>query len=441
MIKNALKKFSAYVLIYLGLVILFTTLMYGTYSLPDTNIRGHIAESIPLLKNEGIGYAPFFQTDKSTLDTFTDELILNIATNKSPEESTLKKSLENSYYFNGDDPSLSEGIQDANMSNHEYSRYWHGVQVFIRPLLLFFNYPEIRYILMLVIFGLLAIVFSMIGKQVGIRYSVIFAIVISMMYIVIIPMSIQYSSIFIVTLVSIIALLLLYKKNKEKYVPMLFFVIGAFSTFFDLLTYPLITLGIPVALAVILQNRKGMTLGKQIIFIIKLGILWAIGYGLLFFSKWLIATIVLQKDLIKVALDNILFRVNGNDTYPVNRLDTVRINFEYFFSPIAQFIMKIFIVGWIILFVFYRKKIKDCKTVIPLLCIAIVPYIWYILFAGHSTIHCWFTNKIQAITVFALLCAMGETINKKRFGRFIKMIKEKNKITKIRRETNGKRKK
>ena len=50
---------------------------------------------------------------------------------------------------------------------------------------------------------------------------------------------------------------------------MMFFAIGAFATFFDLLTYPLVTLGFPLVLAVILENRKGKSLLQQMIFIIE----------------------------------------------------------------------------------------------------------------------------------------------------------------------------
>jgi 4-amino-4-deoxy-L-arabinose transferase-like glycosyltransferase len=88
--------------------------------------------------------------------------------------------------------------------------------------------------------------------------------------------------------------------------------------------------------------------------------------------------------------------------------------------PIARYILILIFAIWIFLFIVYRKKIKECKIVIPLLCIATVPYIWYIIFAGHSSIHCWFTNKIQAMSAFAVLCAMFETIDTQNIGKYIK---------------------
>ena len=276
---------------------------------------------------------------------------------------------------------------------------------------------------MILVFILLGITFSMIGKQLGTKHAISFAITISLMYIVLIPISLQYSSIFIVTLLGMISVLMLYKMKKEKFLGMLFFIIGAFATFFDLLTYPLISLGFPLVLAVILENRKGKKVSQQMVFIIKLGILWALGYALLFFTKWIIASIVLNKDAISLALNELLFRVNGNETHPVNRLDTLKNNFNYFFIPTAKYILIGIFIIWIISFILYRKKLRECKLILPLICIAIVPYVWYLVFSGHSSIHAWFTNKIQAVTLFAILCLLFEVIDNNRIGTYINKIK------------------
>ena len=332
--KKVLKKLSAYFFVYIGVTIMFLALIVGTYMLPNTRIRGHVEESVALLKNEGLGYAPIFQSASATLDTHTDALILNIAMNKGMQEgeSNIKNAVENSFYEDSSKAgvsSLENAISDSIINNHEYSRYWHGIQVLVRPLLLFFNYSEIRYILVIITFALLGIVFSMIGKQLGIKYSIAFAITISLMFVTLIPASIQYSSIFLVLLISMIAVMLLYKMKKENYISLLFLVIGGIATFFDLLTYPLVTLGIPLVLAVLLENKKDKKLLEQILFIIKLGILWAIGYGLWFFTKWVVASIILNKDAITLAINEILFRVNGTAAKPVNRFDAIKDNVGY----------------------------------------------------------------------------------------------------------------
>ena len=418
-----MKKFLNYVLVYISLILLFSVLMIITYCLPNGRIRYHVAESIPLLESEGNGYNAFFDQPGSLLDVDTDTLILNAAMNKGMNNSCIKNAFENSFYADFKNTGvnlLKEAVNENVVNNYEYSRYWHGIQIFIRPLLMFFNYSEIRYILMLVIFVLLGIVFSLLSKELGMSYSIIFAITISFMYIVLIPVSLQYSSIFIVSLFSIIATILLYKFKKDEYFGILFFVIGAVSTFFDLLTYPLVTLGFPVVIAALLQNSKENSLIKQMLNILKYGVLWALGYSLTFFAKWIVASIVLNKDVITSSINQLLFRVNGNEVYTVSRLDTLKGNFNTFFVPIAKFVMICLGMIWIILYNFIRKDIKECKCVISLLCIAIVPYMWYLVFAGHSSIHSWFTNRIQAVTVFAILSAMAYTLD---FSKILRRIK------------------
>ena len=48
---------------------------------------------------------------------------------------------------------------------------------------------------------------------------------------------------------------------------------------------------------------------------------------------------------------------------------------------------------------------------------------WYIVFAGHSTIHCWFTNKIQAMSVFAILCGIFYMVDVDKIGKYKKKLK------------------
>ena len=58
-----------------------------------------------------------------------------------------------------------------------------------------------------------------------------------------------------------------------------------------------------------------------------------------------------------------------------------------------------------------KKKPKKIKVVIPLIFITLYPYIWYFIFAGHSTIHSYFTYRIQSIAILGILCAMIESID------------------------------
>lgn len=430
--KDIIKKISSYIILFLIMVVVFSIAMIGTYLLPNERIRAHIAESKELLINQN-GNPLFTDYIKgANLDVFTDLLIMNTAMNKgkTEDESVFIRAFENSRYNNEEDnsyTSLQETVENPDIhNNQEYSRYWHGIQTIIRPLLLFFNYEEIRYIFMLLIFVLLGISLLLINKNISFMHSMAFLVSMLAVCIFIVPMSIQYSAIFIITLLAVIIVNLLHKKQKAKFIPYLFFIIGGLTTFFDLLTAPLLTLGIPLIIEVLLRSREeSLSIKKAFLEIIKLSILWAIAYGTIFFAKWVIASLIMQKDLITVAINQILFRTNGSEEYPATKIGAIVENFTYLYNNVLLACGIVTIIGWIIALIKTRKNKINWKKILILLIISIYPYVWYMVFAGHSTIHAFFTYRIQAIAIFGVLCIMLEFVDLKTKEKINKAGKEK----------------
>lgn len=430
--KDIIKKISSYIILFLIMVVVFSISMIGTYLLPNERIRAHIAESKELLINQN-GNPLFTDYIKgANLDVFTDLLIMNTAMNKgkTEDESVFIRAFENSRYNNEEDnsyTSLQETVENPEVyNNQEYSRYWHGIQTIIRPLLLFFNYEEIRYIFMLLIFVLLGISLLLINKNISFMHSMAFLVSMLAVCIFIVPMSIQYSAIFIITLLAVIIVNLLHKKQKAKFIPYLFFIIGGLTTFFDLLTAPLLTLGIPLIIEVLLRSREeSLSIKKAFLEIIKLSILWAIAYGTIFFAKWVIASLIMQKDLITVAINQILFRTNGSEEYPATKIGAIVENFTYLYNNVLLACGIVTIIGWIIALIKTRKNKINWKKILILLIVSIYPYVWYMVFAGHSTIHAFFTYRIQAIAIFGVLCIMLEFVDLKTKEKINKAGKEK----------------
>ena len=430
--KGIIKKISSYIILFLIMVVVFSIAMIGTYLLPNERIRAHIAESKELLINQN-GNPLFTDYIKgANLDVFTDLLIMNTAMNKgkTEDESVFIRAFENSWYSNEEDniyTSLQETVENPDIhNNQEYSRYWHGIQTIIRPLLLFFNYEEIRYIFMLLIFVLLGISLLLINKNISFMHSMAFLVSMLAICIFIVPMSIQYSAIFIITLLAVIIVNLLHQKQKAKFIPYLFFIIGGLTTFFDLLTAPLLTLGIPLIIEVLLRSREeSLSIKKAFLEIIKLSILWAIAYGTIFFAKWVIASLIMQKDLITVAINQILFRTNGSEEYPATKIGAIVENFTYLYNNVLLACGIVTIIGWIIALIKTRKNKINWKKILILLIVSIYPYVWYMVFAGHSTIHAFFTYRIQAIAIFGVLCIMLEFVDLKTKEKINKAGKEK----------------
>src|SRR5699024_5922954 len=74
---------------------------------------------------------------------------------------------------------------------------------------------------------------------------------------IIVPMSLQFSSMFYIMFISMIVLLLYHEKIEENNLELyIFFVIGSITSFLDLLTVPLISLGIPLTTYMLLIQNK-----------------------------------------------------------------------------------------------------------------------------------------------------------------------------------------
>ena len=344
-IKKNAKKILIYVIVFVIMLLLFCAGMIATYALPNQKIQAHIRESKDFILE--LNGNPLFahEIKNGELDLFTDLLILNTAMNKGNEEdeSVIRRAFENSRFSNQEGnqfTSLEQTINDNNIyNNQEYSRYWHGIQTIIRPLLLLFNYEEIRYILNIVILVMLATI--CIYKNLNIIHAIAFMFSMLAVCFFVVPNSLQYIGTFTISLLGIILVSILYKKKKTKLYPLLIFIIGGCTSFFDLLTVPIITLGMPLIFIMLLENKKEYNIKKMFFEMIKLSILWFVSYTMIWFAKWVIASIILQEDIISIAINTIFFRTNGNEEYPVTRLGAIGKNISYLMNHvlIACFIL------------------------------------------------------------------------------------------------------
>lgn len=373
------------------LIVIYITTMCISYIIPNGYIQANVETSISRLDAEGDYYNPLFETDASKLDNFTDRLMIN-------------KSIKH------DDRGILYNSLDVN----DYARYWHGYLTVIRPLLVKLDYLQIRYLNLLVFFVLLGITVNMIKKKLGGLISSAFIVSIMMGYAFIVPMSLQFSSVFYIMMISIIIILMLHNRkvlyDKLIYI---FFIIGSVTNFFDLLTAPLLTLGVPLIIVLLLKLKDEKNDGfiKNVFLAIVNSIVWAIGYGITWFSKWIIASIVLKRNVIVDAINNILFRTNGSEEYPVDLLGMYKANINLMYNDMMKKVLLIVLVIWIVLFIFYRKRNESVLKAIAILSVAVIPYIWYFVLSNHSQIHCFFTYRIQIMTTFSIFTFMIMTID------------------------------
>lgn len=385
--------------IFISLIVFYVIALSAVYLVTLTPLERHAQNGLALIKKES-NYPKYFFNNNvaSQLDNFTDRVMLERVLPKNIDDNALEQAM----FMNG------------------YSRYWHGYQVILRPLLLPFNYFEIRYINIFIMFALLIKAMNVIKKNINSIASWLFFAAVMCAKFIIVPVSLQFTNMMMLMLLAILAAdkLLCNRNglnfnNKSLSTERLFifsFVLGSITVFLDLLTTPILPIGIVMLLLVIHYYQKYNYLipNKTII---NSFIFWSAGYVGTWAAKWILATVICSQNIILQAFNQVVFRVAGDGAkYEVHRLSMLESNIKMLIQPFGHtpkiiIFSLIFIVCGILLYKF-RKTVINKIFIKKIIWISLIPYLWYLMAANHSQIHSWFTYRSQIITVFGLGYAM-----------------------------------
>lgn len=298
----------------------------------------------------------------------------------------------------------------AAISINGYPRYWHGYQIVLRPLLVFTSYGGIRQIYGFILMFLIGINFFFLLKKTDIFFSLSFFLCFYFIRFQTMFVSMQFSNVFIIMLIFNIYILTRNVSDfqNKKYL-LAFFMVGSLTNFVDLLTAPLITLGVPLItllylyLKTISSNEKISLQYLKSIFFICFS--WGIGYGGTWIFKWIIASFLLKKNIIFDAFNQAVFRTEGNQQYPLDRSDMLKRNISLILNHFNGVIFVLLMLLVVVLVIRKRDVVilKLNKNSFYLLLIMSFPYIWYLAMANHSQIHYYFTYRAQIITVLSFL--------------------------------------
>lgn len=436
-----MKKIIKYVLVFLGLILMFISLLLLSSIFPSTMIEKNVMESSKILLKEGNIYR-FFSWSHVVNNNYTDALMINeaysidnknplyscLAVRKNYKENLTKHSLSD---LNGE--SVSQNIVTGYDSVGElydfvngnvdtsvtYARYWHGYLPVLRVLLIFFNVSEIRMILLIIFIILFIIFLRMIKDKIGMAEAVIFALALILYSYFLVSYSLESTPVFLVTMIS--SILLLKKIDKVKNLYLFIFIISCITNFVDYLTVPLITLAIPLILYIAYMQKKKSDISMSFFIktIIKASLIWLVGYALTWFSKWFIYDILYGEEIIKSAIVQVIYRTGATVTDKTKNIFTV----------IGSFILKDLLCCGIIcaLTIFFLLlNIKKCKITIttkkdyfnktaPILLISLMPLVWYLVLSNHTVVHTRFTYRHMLIFFICILLACKNicTVEKK----------------------------
>ena len=396
------------------------------FMVPSEWTENNVKDSAYELREGGTyTLAPGYRNMQS--DTFTDSWMLNIASYRE-DKPALEKAMGNFFYDFGDMyssegksgpfASLFESTQgNDNLKSGSYSRYWHGYMFFLRVLLIFLNYSEIKMLNAFSLMPSLIYLFYLFVNKMenfhnntlkfGAGWGLILWILVINPSVISICMS--YSGVIYISVLASILLLCNEKLRMEKNLTILFFVtVGMLTSFIDLLSAPLLTLGIPLIFFVILTEAK--TYRKAFIDVVLPSICWGTGYAGMWSAKWILGTIILKRNVLAEAMGAATARsgivIQEEGGIEINGLSPIMVTLRILASKpfLIIFSVTLFIILLFSIYnVFQKRKFNFLSPRnMQFLIIAIYPIIWSQVLKNHTYVHSWFTYRIWSISVFAI---------------------------------------
>ncbi len=430
-----MKYILKYVLTFIGIIAIFVTLLFVTCLFPSEYIKKNVKNSSETLEKEGNIKRMFVieKLDVFNFDNYSDSLMINTVysidnstplyssfiarknyipnlTEKVYEDTTGELNSASKFKVHDEVNELKDVVNGNINESFEYARYWHGYITILRPILLIFNLSTIRIILTIAFLFLAIIVLFNIYKKLGIFYMITFLLGLIGIEYFYMGVSIQGCFVFLITMILMEIILTRFEKIKD--ISIYFFITGMITNFLDLLTNPLVTLGLPLILYFILiQKNNKLTIKDSILIFVKTCVPWLLGYAITWITKWILVDILYNKGLIKTALSQILYRTRG-----VTKLSSSSVIAKNLFWILIPLQIDIF-AFMIILVLNIKKGIQFSKfketilTIFPYLIISIMPYLWYIILKNHSYLHSFFTYRNQILILITIPIIYYKVLN------------------------------
>lgn len=393
-------------------------LMIGVYMLPTGRMKSHVAESDEIFNYEGIYPQLMHGMKSSQLDNYTDALMYATAIHPGNGKILWKAMYNARYEYEDTDmvQSLNDYANDASGKEplrYEigYARYWHGYLVILKPLLLFLNVSEIRLLNQIMQTFFLSWLLCMVIKKYGIRYVIPIIMMVLVLNPVVMPLSLQYSWVYYISLLGSIFLVGMKQQPESEFYLLLFMVLGMSTSYFDLLTYPMITLGLPLVMF-LLKCRECKSV-KKIIMTISICVIWFAGYAVMWIGKWVLAFVFAHINLSQEVSDKISERTSmaGELNEPFTLWTVIG-------KPLSVVLTKPYVFAFICLFIGYfmwimfqrRKSDKGHKNnfketllyLLPYMFIAFIPFARFCVLSNHTYAHYWFVYRELSVTVLAI---------------------------------------
>lgn len=394
-------------------------IMIGLYSINTDKIQKNVESSLNIYKKEHLYFYLVPKIQSSMLDNLTESIMLNIAAfHRGKNFNGIKdNALLNPRYEFEDLSSYDSLIKiyspnETENDNYEikyYPRYWHGYLLYLKPLLLFFNLSDIRIINIAVQFLLLILVTLELYKKDGKKLILPYYCAVYVVNPLSAAFCLNFCNMYYITLISSLIMLKkeIYKSPDFYY---FFLWLGILTPFFDILTYPLVGIGVNLIIFTALSDNKSPI--KQTLTSL---LFWFTGYISMWSAEWITATFLTNQNVLNDAFSNIMHRINGVEDFleSYTVIDVIKNNINALINNPFRILIACILICCIYMLVskkyFFKFEINKTSA---LLLIASLPLIWFIIIQNHSIVHSWFVHKNLAITVMAIVYILISSFHK-----------------------------
>jgi hypothetical protein len=397
---------------------LLTGLMVLAASIPRESIRENMLSSAEYLCEGELFGTVLEGVNASRIDRYADSILLAIAWQLDPEK-PLESVVRSEYFYRNnqnENENLLEAVTEGLPPNRQYLRYWHGSIAFITPLLCVMPLAEIYklngVLLTVLTAGLLALLIR--RKYYAPAWGTAAGLIAA--GIIFVPLSLEYTWVFIIALAVSLAVCLHPEKRSPAQLAVLFMISGMLTSFMDFLTAETVTLLMPLLLLLWLQRRTMKGTGRELLrTALTAFIAWGFGYAGMWMLKWLLASLVMHENVLPYVSGHIAERLYGETWQlgPAALMWNVLVRntgclFPLGYGPVGA------IAGWLLAFYavyygyVYLKPGFDKSVIRIYAAVGLVPFLRYLVLCNHSYLHYFFSYRALAATILAVWLILEE---------------------------------
>lgn len=404
-----------YIVIFLLAAALLTVLLVGSACIPKSAIRENMLESARFLCEGELFGTAVEGVEGSKIDRYADSILLGIAWQYDTTD-PLGSVMLSSYYhakYQNENENLLDAVTNDLPANQQYLRYWHGSNVLVRIFLLVCSIAQIYLLNGIAMAALTIWLLAVLWRK---KYyipacGIGLGLVLTASWFV--PLSLEYTWSYLLMLAGSIIVVKLACVGKWQHMGMFFLMSGMLTNYLDFLTTETLTLLVPLLLVLWIDryNHK-QTIRVVAVNAAKVSLAWLLGYGGMWVTKWILASLALGENVLPYVTGHIQQRVGSGGLQLM--LSAVVRNVKCLFPLEYGTMGMVAAMGIALLFVYigyvYHKKRFNKSWILLLLIIGAVPYIRYLVLSNHAYQHCFFTYRAQLASILALTMIQGELV-------------------------------